>query len=140
MKCIIAGSRELAGFDLKENPKLYRKHVNIFFKQMKLCPFVDQITEVVSGKARGVDTLGELWAKHVGISVKPFPADWKRYGKAAGPIRNEEMAKYADACIAIMRPNSRGTLDMVKRAKKKGLQLFVSVIEFESVKEANYDC
>lgn len=59
----------------------------------------DDIT-VVSGKARGADTLGEQYAKEHGYSIQYFPADWERYGKAAGYLRNTEMAKNADALVA----------------------------------------
>jgi hypothetical protein len=85
-----------------------------------------QITEVVSGKARGVDTLGEDWANANGIPIKPFPADWDKYPKnAAGPIRNEQMACYAEALIAIWDGHTSGTGDMIKRAKKHKLKLYI---------------
>jgi hypothetical protein len=54
-----------------------------------------QVTEVVSGCATGVDTLGERWAEENGVPVKRFPADWNKYGKAAGGMRNGDMAVYA---------------------------------------------
>jgi len=84
-----------------------------------------KITEVVSGRAKGVDTLGEEVAHDLGVSVKPFPANWNKHGKAAGYIRNQEMADYAEALIAIWDGKSRGTRDMISRAKKKGLKVFV---------------
>lgn len=83
------------------------------------------ITEVVSGCAPGADTLGEEWAKENGKSVKRFPADWKRYKNAAGPIRNKQMADYADALVAFLHPDSRGTKDMIKQATKAGLRVHV---------------
>lgn len=135
MKCIIAGSRKLAGFDKSKYEELYIKHTAQFLEAMDLCPFINEITEVGCGEAPGVDTLGKLWAKLVDVPVKSFPADWSKYGKAAGMIRNEEMAKWAEACVVIMRHDSKGSLDMAKRAKKNGLQVFVSMIEFESVEE-----
>jgi hypothetical protein len=79
------------------------------------------ITEVVSGAAKGADTLGERWAKENGIPVKRFPADWNRqpdgsYDKGAGHKRNEQMARYADALIAF--PGGDGTDSMIRLAKK----------------------
>ncbi|WP_273837245.1 SLOG family protein [Halococcus sp. PRR34] len=71
------------------------------------------VAEVVSGTARGVDQLGEDWAGERGIPVERFPADWNTHGKAAGPIRNEKMAEYADALVAIHVNESRGTADMI---------------------------
>lgn len=84
------------------------------------------ITEVVSGMCKGADLWGELWAETKGIPVMEFPADWKTNGKAAGPIRNQQMADYADAMIAIKTsPTSIGTDDMIRRARKRGIPVFV---------------
>ena len=79
------------------------------------------ITEVVCGGARGGDTIGRQWAEDRGIPVKMFPADWKTHGRAAGPIRNQQMADYAEALIAL--PGGRGTADMIERAQKRGLRV-----------------
>jgi hypothetical protein len=87
--------------------------------------FDTEITEVVSGGARGVDAMGERWAREVGIPVRVFPADWDKHGKAAGPIRNGQMADYADALIAVWNGQSRGTSNMIEQAKAKGLRVFV---------------
>lgn len=99
MKVVIAGSRSI------------QKQEDVDYA-MSFCPF--EITEVVSGGATGVDTLGENWAKANNIPVKVFPAQWDLHGKAAGFIRNEQMAKYADALIAIWDGKSRGTEHMIR--------------------------
>lgn len=112
MKTIIAGSRDI------ENYMLVKQAI-------ALSGFKDQITEVVSGGARGIDRLGERYAKEEGIACAVFPADWDKWGKAAGPIRNSEMADYADALIAIWDGDSRGTKHMIDTARKKGLKVFV---------------
>ena len=106
MRVIIAGSRDIESYEA-----VCRAMEN----------FGQQVTEVVSGCARGIDKLGEQWARSRGIPVKRFPANWKQYGKAAGPIRNKEMAEYADALVAIPRPASKGTVDMIKQARARGL-------------------
>ena len=80
---------------------------------------------VVCGKARGADTLGEKYAKERGYTVHYFPADWDRYGKSAGYIRNEEMAKNADALVAFWDGKSRGTKNMIKLAHQYGLRVRV---------------
>lgn len=80
------------------------------------------IIEVVSGCARGADTCGEEWARRNGIPVKKFPADWKKYGKRAGYIRNSEMAQYADG-VALF-PGGKGTEMMRLLAKKQGLAVY----------------
>jgi predicted Rossmann fold nucleotide-binding protein DprA/Smf involved in DNA uptake len=76
---------------------------------------------VISGTARGADTLGEQYAHERGYAVEEFPADWQQYGKAAGPIRNRQIADIADAVIAFWDGHSTGTKDMITEAKKKGL-------------------
>lgn len=80
------------------------------------------ISEVVSGGARGVDTLGEQWAVLRDIPIRRFPADWKRLGKTAGRTRNSEMARYANALIAIWDGSSHGTRHMIDEALRYGLQ------------------
>lgn len=110
MKTIIAGSRTF--FD---TPAL--------LEAIRLSGFT--ITEVVSGTCKGVDKLGEAWAKANGIPIKEFKPDWDRHGLAAGPIRNREMAKYADALIALWDGKSKGTKNMIEEARERGLKVYV---------------
>lgn len=110
MKTIIAGSRTVNNYD-------------IVSRYIDRCPW--DITEVVSGTARGVDRMGEKWSEKNGISVARFPADWDKHGKSAGFIRNEEMAKYADALMAVRRNKSNGTTHMIETALEYNLQMFV---------------
>jgi YspA, cpYpsA-related SLOG family len=84
---------------------------------------------IVSGAAKGADTLGERYAADKGIPLKRYPADWAKNGKAAGPIRNEQMAQNADTLIAFWDGGSRGTKNMIDVAQKHGL--LVKVIYFE---------
>lgn len=109
-KTIIAGGRDFDGYNfLKEN-----------IDKLDIT-----ITEVVSGKCQGVDLFGEKYAKENEIKIKEFPANWKQFGKAAGPIRNGEMAKYADTLIAFWDQKSKGTKSMIDLAKKNGLTVYV---------------
>lgn len=80
------------------------------------------IGEVVSGAARGVDKLGEQWAHLRGVPVRQFPADWNGKGKAAGRLRNSEMARYADALVAVWDGSSPGTRHMIDEALRYGLR------------------
>lgn len=83
----------------------------------------DLVDEVVCGKATGVDTWGEEWAKRHGIPVKYFPAKWATEGsKIAGFKRNERMAVYADGLAVFT--GGRGTADMVERALIHGLDIW----------------
>lgn len=82
------------------------------------------ITRVVSGCAAGADTGGHLWANSHHIPVTQFRPAWRTHGRAAGIMRNSEMANYAEACIAF--PGSTGTADMVRKARAKGLITLVA--------------
>lgn len=84
-------------------------------------------TKIVSGKARGVDTLGELWAERMNIPVDEYPANWDKHKRAAGPIRNSLMADNAEALVAVWDNKSRGTKNMIDTATKKGLLVYVFV-------------
>ena len=110
MKVIIAGSRSIT--DEK-----------ILFRALEQCGF--DITEVVCGLARGADALGRCHAICSDLGLKEFPADWKKYGRRAGYIRNEEMAQYADALLALWDGSSPGTKHMIEQAKKYKLKVFV---------------
>jgi hypothetical protein len=66
------------------------------------------------GEARGVDAIGKQIAEALKVPVKSFPADWQKYGKPAGVIRNKEMAYYGDVLIAVWDGKSRGTRHMIE--------------------------
>ena len=109
MKLIIAGSRSL---DIT-NEELQELIFNHF-------EFPD---EIVCGEAKGIDLCGRIWAETyspdwsddiIAIPVISFPANWDKYGRAAGYVRNEEMAKYADQLLAIWDGKSNGTRHMIK--------------------------
>lgn len=111
MRVIIAGSRDLT------NPKLV---------DHAIAASGFEITCVLSGKARGIDKLGEDWAKANGIPVDSHPADWAAHGRhLAGRIRNAKMASLAEALIAIWDGKSPGTANMLSEARKRGLKVFV---------------
>lgn len=115
MKIIIAGSRRSLPTD--KDPIYYVADAYIKSKF--------KATEIVSGGCRGIDLAGEAFAKERGIPIKQFLPDWNRYGKGAGPIRNRQMAEYADALIAIWDGVSRGTANMVDEAEKRGIPVSI---------------
>ncbi len=117
MKIIIAGSRTITDYDIVD-----RAVFQALFSWKKL--YTD-ITEVFSGCARGVDILGEQWTVKYGKQLLLYPADWNKYGKKAGYLRNEKMAKHADGLVAIWDGKSKGTKHMINIAKKKGLKVYV---------------
>lgn len=79
--------------------------------------------EIVSGCAQGTDRLGEQYAEENGLPVKRFPADWNTYGRAAGPIRNKQMAEYADVLVLFWNGSSPGSKNMLKNAKEMNLKI-----------------
>lgn len=86
------------------------------------------ITRVLSGGCRGVDKMGEIWAQKMDVAYEVHKADWNEHGKSAGPIRNQKMVDNADALIAVWDGASRGTRDIIERARKKGLKVYVKRI------------
>lgn len=110
MKVIIAGGRE------------FNNYTKLTYHCDKILSNKPQV-EIVSGGAEGADRLGEDYAKSKGHSVTRFPADWNKHGKAAGPIRNREMAEYADGLIAFWDGTSSGTANMIKEAQKRNLKI-----------------
>lgn len=137
MRVIVAGPRNYEGEEAYEH----------------VCRAIEQsgfeITEVVSGKAKGVDTLGERWAFDNDLPVKGFWPKWKeldqpgarvkenQYGKYnanAGSFRNGLMAQYADALVAIVN-GSFGTANMVKQMKELGKPVFTYDPEDHMTKE-----
>jgi hypothetical protein len=116
MKLIIAGSREL-------DPRLVYVAIEFALRER-----IGEIEQVVSGGARGVDSVGEVWAHDRGIPVRPFNADWKKYGLSAGFRRNAEMGAYADELLAIHDGKSRGTknmLDVMERLNKPARKILM---------------
>jgi len=83
--------------------------------------------QIVCGEARGADTIGKLWANSRNISIASFPANWNQFGKAAGFIRNKQMAEYATHVIAFWDGESRGTKSMLDLAKKYNLKTSVHI-------------
>lgn len=81
------------------------------------------ISHLWHGNARGADSLADAWGRqNPEVSVCPVPAQWKKYGKRAGPIRNQTMlGQGIDLVIAF--PGGRGTADMIKRAREAGVEV-----------------
>lgn len=112
MKVIIAGTRTVRDYSLVVQA-VERSGYNI--------------TEVVSGCATGVDQLGEQWARANNIPVKEMPADWNRYGNSAGPMRNRQMAEYADAAIVIWDGESRGSRNMIENMIRRKKPYYIGM-------------
>lgn len=127
MKLIIAGSRKLF-----VDPIL----IDRLILSANLEP-----EEIVSGTAKGIDECGELYVSHYNnrengvrysrpesINLKQFPADWDTHGKAAGHIRNKQMAEYADALLLIWDGESKGSANMKETMLKLNKPVFEVIL------------
>lgn len=114
MRIIIAGSREFNDYEYLKQ----RCNQVISFLELK------DIT-IISGTANGADKLGEQYAKEKGYEIKQYPANWNKYGKSAGYLRNVEMAENADVLIAFWRNQSKGTKHMIDIASDKNLKVHI---------------
>ena len=107
-RVIVAGTRTFNNYDLL-------KEKLDFYLQGK-APIM-----IISGGAEGADKLGERYATENKFIIMQMDAQWQAYGKAAGPIRNEQMAQKADALILFWDGKSRGSANMLENAKKYNL-------------------
>ena len=113
MRTIVAGSRTVTEY-------------NLVASAIAEAPW--SLSVIISGGAKGVDTLGEAYAHLKEIPLEIFNADWNRFGRAAGHMRNEEMAKNAQALIAVWDGESRCTANMIETAKKYKLKVYVRLV------------
>ena len=106
MKLAIIGSRGITSLDLT--------------------PYMRHCTEVVSGGARGVDSIAAKYARDHGLKLTEFLPEYERYGKAAPIIRNKKIVDYSDMVIVFWNGTSKGTLSVIKYAEKqkKPLKIF----------------
>lgn len=116
-RIIIAGSREFNNYDL-------------LCKKCALIPSIEGEVEIISGHARGADTLGERFAKEHKVPLKIMPAEWNKYGKRAGIMRNAQMAIYASKAdngylVAFKNGNTPGTMNMIETAQRYGLTIYI---------------
>lgn len=112
MKIIVSGGRDFSDYE----------HVK---RSLDILASKIEISEIVQGGASGVDSLAKRWAEENYVECTEFKADWDRHGRAAGPIRNEEMAKEGD--ILARFPGGRGTANMERMARKH----FVPIVFFD---------
>lgn len=114
-RVIIAGSRDFNDYAL-----LKEQCEHILQDKMRTHQVV-----IVSGGAKGADQLGERFAAEHNLAVESHPADWQTHGRAAGPIRNREMALCSQALIAFWDGKSPGTDSMIRLARKEGLDIVI---------------
>lgn len=111
MKVIIAGSRHYP-------PELATQLVQQAIKNSGYT-----ITHLINGTAKGIDQAAARWAKQNNIPTINYPPNWKEHGKAAGPIRNQQMVNNADALILIWDGQSKGSKNILQQAQNKRLKI-----------------
>lgn len=120
-RIIVAGSRTFNDYQLlsKELDDVIRT--------------IGDTVEIVSGGANGADKLGERYASERGLCLAHFTANWDKYGKSAGMIRNKDMLDYAmhgsPYLVAFWDGKSKGTENMINRAKRAGVPAHVFLVE-----------
>ena len=123
MKVIVAGGRDFKDYELLKCTLDNFQHE------------YGNITEVVSGTAKGVDKLGEQYANENNITIKRFVPDWQGLGKKAGFVRNRQMGDYANEhngmLVAFWDKQSKGTKGMINYAKQIGLKCVVVYYDVE---------
>lgn len=112
MRLIIAGSRGFSDYEM------LRRTVGDFM--LSLNKHNEPVT-ILSGTAKGADKLGERYAKENGHALEQYPADWNSFGKAAGYLRNKQMAQAATHCIVFWDGVSKGAHHMWQIANEKQL-------------------
>lgn len=117
MKVVIAGGR-----DFGDHPDDYEDDFALMVKSADhLLSKTTRPVIIVSGGARGADTLGEHYAALRGYALERYPADWKTYGASAGLVRNGRMAEISQALIAFWDGRSTGTAHMISLCRRLGL-------------------
>jgi hypothetical protein len=104
MKVLVTGGRDFT-------------HSGTVFAALDVVHEEVTITVLIHGNARGADNLGALWAEKRGVRARRFKANWNKFGKAAGPMRNQQMINEGKPDLVVAFPGGRGTEDMIKRAQ-----------------------
>lgn len=113
MKLIVAGSRAVTDYSLVASAidELVENELSI--------------TAIIDGTARGVDMLASRYAAEHGIENIRVPAEWKRYGRGAGRLRNIRMAEMGNVLLALWDGKSSGTKSMIEAAKQRGIPVHI---------------
>lgn len=112
MKLLVCGGREFTDVEYAI-PRIHRIHVKT------------PVTTLICGMAKGGDSIALAWARELNIPVEEYYADWKKHGKAAGPIRNQKMADDGHPDMVLALPGGNGTAGMVEIARKAGIHTVV---------------
>lgn len=107
IRLVVAGCRDY------NNYAEAKRHIDSYINDIKK----EHTIIFVSGGCQGADMLGERYARENGFEIERYPAEWDKYGKSAGPIRNRKMAEVSDYVLCFWDGKSRGTKSMIEFAK-----------------------
>lgn len=110
MRILVCGGRD------------YTDYESVRRNLLEACNDDESIT-IIHGAARGADALAVKFAIDYELGEEPYPANWSRDGKAAGPIRNQQMLSEGKPDLVVAFPGGNGTADMVRRARKAGVEV-----------------
>lgn len=114
MRVVVFGGRDF------HNERLAFKALDILHRKYRF-------TCVIDGMAKGADTLGYRWAKRHGVPTERYPANWAKFGRAAGPIRNRQMIEEGKPQLGVAFPGGKGTTNMKEQLKRNGIPVQVVV-------------
>lgn len=99
----------------------YRNRDGVFAVLDMIHREIRPIKVLIYGMAPGADSLAAEWASQRGVTLDGYRADWQQHGRAAGPIRNQQMIEKGRPDIVVAFPGGRGTADMIRRARNAGI-------------------
>lgn len=116
---LVCGCRDLTSFDYKERVRPTLDRINA----------TTPIGCILHGGAHGADTMGGWWAADNNVACMVIAAPWKQLGNRAGPVRNQWLIDFGrpDLCVGFPVPSSRGTFDMLSRARAAGIETFTDL-------------
>lgn len=117
MRVLVCGGRNYNDYEMVRKVLDAVDNVDLYH------PGGDIIDTVISGHARGADTLGEEYAKANGIDIEVYPAQWNKYGKRAGYLRNTQMLEEGKPDLVVAFPGGVGTAMMCKIARNAGVKV-----------------
>lgn len=126
MRVLVCGGRQFANPNVQGKPP-----AEVFEETCQLNSALDALHEepghcitcIIHGCAPGADTAAANWAGDRGVTVEPYPAEWRLYGSSAGPIRNAKMLAQGMPDLVVAFPGNRGTADMIRKAKRAGVKV-----------------
>ena len=122
MRVLVTGGRDYADYEFVRNTLDQIMHDRGCCGECGVIDSPDPVI-VIHGGAKGADSLADQWAVVNWLQIKEFKADWNRYGRVAGPIRNQQMIDEGKPDLVVAFPGGEGTANMVKLAKKHGIEV-----------------